>query len=223
MTLVKEESFEDHEKEHEEAHDDFGSFNDIDKKEKAQGAEHKDESIFHAADSSDYSPAKEKEKDTITDENEEQNDDFGDFVGSKQDLSKENGITAPKQSTQESATPVAEQQIYTFESVLADYGIKMDEEEEEEFGEMEDLTEEIEKRVEEIRAEYESNLFKSEFARSAITEKKFRLNKKLIEEITKELISIQKYKEAIICNNQIKVCSDHFPISFKAISGNHFP
>lgn len=154
-------------------HDDFGGFTNAEQNRK-----------FY---SSDHSPAKEKEKDGFTDD--EHNDDFGDFVASKQDI---------KGKTQEVIVEEVEQ--YNLESVLAEYGIKEEEEPEEV-----DLTQYIEKRVEEINSEYQSKLFNTSYARTELSKGKFKLNRQIIEEIVKELSSIQKYREASNCEGQIKV------------------
>ncbi len=116
----------------------------------------------------------------------EEDDGFGEFVNRDQN--------------QEGAQ--IREEVETVESVLAGYGLA---------GEMkrevveEELAEEIKKRSEEIREEYEKGVFRSETAREGMKKKKFQLSKEMIEELEKELEGMQKYKEAIEISGQVKV------------------
>ncbi len=181
------------------AHDDFGSFNDADQADN-QSREapepHKDESIFHRADSSDYTPQNKKDESA-------ENDDFGDFVGSKQDLPKEEA-----EAERVPPSPPRENFKYTLESVLGEYGIKAGQENLAEKQEKNPLEEEIEKRIEEITQEFEEKLVKSTLIRAAVQKEKFKLNGEMVEELAQELKSLQKFKEAILTEGQTKIIAE---------------
>ena len=184
-------------------HDDFGSFNDADNADN-QSREapepdhhhHKDESIFHRAESSDYTPQNKKDESA-------ENDDFGDFVGSKQDLPKEEA-----EAERVPPSPPRESFNYTLESVLDEYGIKAGQENYAEKEEKNSLEEEIEKRIEEITQEFEEKLVKSTLMRAAVKKEKFKLNSEMVEELAQELKSLQKYKEAILIEGQTKIIAE---------------
>jgi len=177
--------------------DDFGSFNEVEveKGKRENVFDQKDESIFNAVESSDDSPIKEKDKNPFTE------DEFGDFVRSKQDVTQE--------KMEGSSVNETEEEKYDVESVLAEFGVSTnDSEEVEEKGE--DLTEEIEKRIEEITEEYERNLFESSLMRNSLAKSKFKVNSEMIEDLVKELKSLQKYKEALMTQGQIKVREGYY-------------
>ena len=175
--------------------EDFDSLNDFEKKKDRRPIHHRNESIFNHAYNSEYSPsAKRKEKEEL--ENERHNDGFGDFVVSRQDVSE----GKPEENVEEAE----ELENYNLESVLAEYGLSTDDSDEEESREKY-LEKAIQKRVEELSAEYDENLFKSTLVRTVLGKDKFKMTKNMVEELAKELASIQKYNEAMVCGAQIKV------------------